>query len=62
MVSLLTKKEVCELLRCSSRTLDRWRSLWKAKGIDTGEVKVGKLARFKREVIERIINTPKLWT
>ncbi len=58
---LLTKKEVCELLRCSSRTLDRWRSLWKAKGIDCGEVKIGRRARFKRAMIEKIIATPKLW-
>jgi hypothetical protein len=59
--TLLTKKEVCDLLRCSSRTLDRWRSLWKARRIDCGEVKVGKKACFRREMIEKIIATPKLW-
>jgi hypothetical protein len=61
MTPLLTKKEVCELLRVSSRTLDRYRSVWRSRGIDTGEVKLGKLARFKREAIERIVNTPKCW-
>jgi hypothetical protein len=58
---LLTKKEVCALFRCSSRTLDRWRSIWRAKGVETGEVKIGKKANFLRDAIERIVKTPKLW-
>jgi hypothetical protein len=58
---LLTKAEVCELLRCSERTLDRWRSLWKAKGVDVGEVKIRKKVRFLREKVERLVTTPKLW-
>ena len=61
MLELLTKKEACDLLRCSSRTLDRWRSMWKAKGVDVGEVRIRKRAMFKRERIERIIASPKLW-
>ena len=40
MYQLMTKQEVCELLRCSSRTLDRWRSMWRA------QVRMGCLARF----------------
>lgn len=61
MLELLSKAEVCKLLRISSRTLDRWRSLWKAKGIDVGEVKIRRKALFKRERIEKIATTPKLW-
>ncbi len=61
MLDLLSKLEVCKLLKCSSRTLDRWRSMWKSKGIDTGEVKIRRRPLFKRERIEKIANTPKLW-
>jgi hypothetical protein len=61
MSELLTKGEACELLRCSPRTFDRWRSMWKAKGIDVGEVKIRKKVRFRRDRLERLINTPKLW-
>lgn len=31
MARLLTKKEAFDFLRCSPRTFDRWRSLWRAK-------------------------------
>jgi len=58
---LMTKKEVCALFRCSSRTLDRWRSIWKAKGVEIGEVKIGKKANFLREAIEKVVKTPRLW-
>ena len=59
---LLTKDEVCELLRCSSRTLDRWRSMWKAKKLNPlGEVKIRKQPRFRREAVEKLFTTPKLW-
>lgn len=61
MHELLTKKEVCALLRCSSRTLDRWRSIWKAKKVDVGEVKIGRRAKFRRERIEKLIDTPRMW-
>lgn len=61
MTELLTKREVCEVLRCSSRTLDRWRSIWKAKGVDIGEVKIRKKTLFRRDKIERLVGTPKLW-
>ncbi len=58
---LLTKAEVCELLRCSPRTLDRWRSVWKARKIDVGEVKIGRKARFRRDRIEKLVLSPKMW-
>jgi hypothetical protein len=61
MIQMLTKVEACELLRCSPRTLDRWRSLWRAKGVDVGEVKIRKKVRFRRERLERVLDTPKLW-
>jgi hypothetical protein len=61
MPDLLTKAEACEILRCSERTFDRWRSLWRAKGVDVGEVKIRRKALFRRERIERLIGTPKLW-
>ncbi len=61
MSQLLTKKEACEILRCSSRTFDRWRSLWRARGVDIGEVKIRKRALFRQERIEKLLSTPKLW-
>ena len=62
MSELLTKKEAAALLRVSCRTLDRWRSVWRAKKKNAlGEVKIGKQARFRREMIERLFTTPGLW-
>ncbi len=62
MSQLMTKAEVCELLRCSSRTLDRWRSMWKARKMNPlGEVKIRKQARFQRAAVEKLFTTPKLW-
>lgn len=61
METLMTKAEVCALLRCSSRTLDRWRSIWRARKVDVGEVKIGRRAKFRREKIEKLVDTPKLW-
>ena len=58
---LFTKKEVCGLFRCSERTFDRWRALWRAKGIDIGEVRIRGTLRFKADVIRRILENPKLW-
>ena len=59
---LMTKAEVCDLLRCSSRTLDRWRSMWKAKKVNPlGEVKIRKQPRFRREAVERLFTLPRLW-
>jgi hypothetical protein len=58
---LMTKQEVCEYLRCSTRTFDRWRSVWRARKIDVGEVKIGRRAKFRRDRIERLTSTPKLW-
>lgn len=59
---LLTKDEVCELLRCSPRTLDRWRSLWKAKKLNPlGEVKIRKRACFQRAAVEKLLSSPRLW-
>lgn len=58
----MTKAEVCQLLRCSSRTLDRWRSMWKARKMNPlGEVKIRKKARFQRAAVEKLFTTPKLW-
>lgn len=61
MSELLTKGEACDLLRCSPRTFDRWRSLWRAKGVDVGEVKIRKKVRFRRERLERVLDSPRLW-
>jgi hypothetical protein len=61
VTQLLTKREACDLLRCSPRTFDRWRSLWKAKGVDVGEVRIRKKVRFRRERLERVLDTPRLW-
>lgn len=59
---LLTKKEACRLLRVSSRTLDRWRSMWKAKGQNPlGEVKIRKQPRFRKDSVEKLFTTPRLW-
>lgn len=59
---LLTKAETCRLLRVSSRTLDRWRSMWRAKNQNPlGEVKIRKQPRFRREAVERLFSTPRLW-
>ncbi|MBX9582227.1 MAG: helix-turn-helix domain-containing protein [Gemmataceae bacterium] len=60
--TLLTKEEACELLRVSSRTLDRWRSMWRAKGQNPlGEVKIRKQPRFRRDAVEKLFTTPRLW-
>lgn len=61
MPDLLTKAEVCRLLHCSSRTLDRWRSMWRAKKVDIGEVKIGRRTLFRLDRIERLVSTPKMW-
>ncbi|OWK34932.1 helix-turn-helix domain-containing protein [Fimbriiglobus ruber] len=61
MSALMTKAEVANFLRCSPRTLDRWRSIWKAKKVDIGEVKLGRKAKFKRDRIEKLVETPKMW-
>ena len=58
---LLTKKEVCKMFRCSERTFDRWRSMWKAKGVGIGEVRIRGTLRFKSEVIQGILDDRKLW-
>jgi len=59
---LMTKREVCEFLRCSSRTLDRWRSMWKARSMNPlGEVKIRKQPRFQRPAVEKLFSTPKVW-
>lgn len=59
---LLTKEEVCQFLRCSSRTLDRWRSMWNAKKLNPlGEVKIRKQPRFRRDAVERLLSMPNLW-
>jgi hypothetical protein len=59
---LLTKKEACAILRCSSRTLDRWRSMWKAKKVNPlGEVKIRKGVCFQRASVEKLFSTPRLW-
>ncbi|MBP3954361.1 hypothetical protein J8F10_03495 [Gemmata sp. G18] len=60
--TLLTKAETCAILRCSSRTLDRWRSIWRAKKQNPlGEVKIRKRACFQRAAVEKLFSQPKLW-
>jgi predicted site-specific integrase-resolvase len=60
--TLLTKEEACQLLRVSSRTLDRWRAMWRARKLNPlGEVKIRKQPRFRREAVEKLLTTPKLW-
>ena len=62
MSQLLTKTEVCDVLRVSSRTLDRWRSMWKARNMNPlGEVKIRKQPRFQRPAVEKLFSTPKVW-
>ncbi len=61
LAQLLTKREACDFLRCSPRTFDRWRSLWRAQGVDVGEVQIRKNVRFRQERLERLIASPKLW-
>lgn len=61
MQQLMTKEEVCDYLRCSPRTLDRWRSVWRAKKIDVGEVKLGRKTKFRRDAIEKLVVTPRMW-
>jgi hypothetical protein len=61
MIDLMSKEEVCTLLRCAPRTLDRWRSMWKARGVDIGEVRIRRKMLFRRDRIERLVLTPKLW-
>ncbi len=60
--SLMTKAETCEMLRISSRTLDRWRSMWKARAMNPlGEVKIRKQPKFRRQLVEKLFSTPRLW-
>ena len=59
--TLLTKQEVCVLFRCSARTFDRWRSLWKARKVDIGEIKIRGTLRFRSETIQKIVESPKMW-
>lgn len=60
--TLMTKAEVCEFLRISSRTLDRWRSIWRTQGDNPlGEVKIRKQPRFRRKEVEKLFTTPGLW-
>jgi len=61
MLDLMTKADVCKLLHCSKRTFDRWRSMWRAKGVDVGEVKIRKKALFRRDRIEKLALSPRLW-
>jgi hypothetical protein len=61
MIGLMSKEEVCAYLRCAPRTFDRWRSLWKAKGVDVGEVRIRRRILFRIDKIERLVNTPKWW-
>lgn len=62
MSALMTKAEVCEFLRCSTRTLDRWRSMWRAKKQNPlGEVKIRRTARFQRAAVEKLLNAPRMW-
>ena len=59
---LMTKDEVCELLPCRPRTLDRWRSMWKAKKANPlGEVKIRRKTSFQRAAVEKLLTTPRMW-
>lgn len=59
---LMTKEETCRFLLVSTRTLDRWRSIWKAKKMNPlGEVKIRRQPRFRREAVEKLLTSPKLW-
>lgn len=58
----MTKKEVCTFLRISSRTLDRWRSMWRAKKLNPlGEVKIRRRTSFQRAAVEKLLTTPRMW-
>ena len=62
MSTLMTKDEVCGMLRISSRTLDRWRSMWKAKKQNPlGEVKIRRRTSFQRAAVEKLLTMPRMW-
>ena len=61
MVGLMSKQEVCAYLKCGARTFDRWRSMWKARGIDVGEVRIRRRILFRLDKIEKLVATPKMW-
>jgi hypothetical protein len=61
MIDLMSKQEVCKYLRCAPRTFDRWRSMWKARGVDVGEVRIRRRILFRFDKIEKLVATPKLW-
>ena len=50
METLISKKEFARRLGVSTRTIDRWRA-W---GKNIGEVKLGKIVRFKISAVERL--------
>ena len=61
MIDLMSKQEVCSYVRCGARTFDRWRSLWKARGVDVGEVRIRRKVLYRRDKIEKLVSTPKWW-
>jgi hypothetical protein len=58
MERLLSRTEVSEVLGVSTRTLDRRRSEWTAKGLDYGEVRLRGVVRFRPEKIQYLIENP----
>ena len=52
MGRLLTKREVADLLRVSTRTIDRWR----AAGIDMGLVSIRGVKRYREDVVQRLLD------
>ncbi|WP_426325722.1 helix-turn-helix domain-containing protein [Microbacterium sp. E-13] len=52
MTDLLTPQEVAEIFRVEVGTLAKWR--WQKIGPDY--IKIGRMVRYRREVIEAIVN------
>jgi hypothetical protein len=59
MDKLMTKNEVCDLFGISTRRFDRWRAVWRAKGLDGVEVAYSRrTVRYRPEKIRRLLNEP----
>jgi hypothetical protein len=56
---LMTKRQVCDLFGISTRTFDRWRARWRAKGLNGVEVAFSpRTVRYRPETIRRLRDEP----
>jgi hypothetical protein len=35
--------------------------MWRAKGVDVGEVRIRRRTLFREDKIEKLVSTPKMW-